>query len=100
YGVGAPDSEGKTIRPGANDDGLGIAGVLELARAFARAPRTERTLIFAAWTAEERGLLGSETFGVRPIYPPTKMVADMTIDILQTAGASREDRKSVCRERG
>jgi Zn-dependent M28 family amino/carboxypeptidase len=90
YGVGAPDSEGKTIRPGANDDGLGIAGVLELARAFARAQRTERTLIFAAWTAEERGLLGSETFGVRPIYPPAKMVADMTIDILQTAGASRD----------
>jgi Zn-dependent M28 family amino/carboxypeptidase len=90
YGVGAPDSEGKTIRPGANDDGLGIAGVLELARAFARAPRTERTLIFAAWTAEERGLLGSETFGVHPIYPPAKMVADMTIDILQTAGASRD----------
>jgi Zn-dependent M28 family amino/carboxypeptidase len=90
YGVGAPDSEGKTIRPGANDDGLGIAGVLELARVFARAPRTERTLIFAAWTAEERGLLGSETFGVHPIYPPAKMVADMTIDILQTAGASRD----------
>jgi Zn-dependent M28 family amino/carboxypeptidase len=90
YGVGAPDSEGKTIRPGANDDGLGIAGVLELARAFVRAPRTERTLLFAAWTAEERGLLGSETFGVHPIYPPAKMVADMTIDILQTAGASRD----------
>jgi Zn-dependent M28 family amino/carboxypeptidase len=90
YGVGAPDSEGKTIRPGANDDGLGIAGVLELARAFARAPRTERTLLFAAWTGEERGLLGSETFGVHPIYPPAKMVADMTIDILQTAGASRD----------
>jgi Zn-dependent M28 family amino/carboxypeptidase len=90
YGVGAPDAGGKTIRPGANDDGLGIAGVLELARAFARAPRTERTLIFAAWTAEERGLLGSETFGVHPIYPPDKMVADMTIDILQTAGASRD----------
>jgi Zn-dependent M28 family amino/carboxypeptidase len=90
YGIGAPDAEGKTIRPGANDDGLGIAGVLELAHAFERAPRTERTLIFAAWTAEERGLLGSETFGVHPIYPPDTMVADMTIDILQTAGASRD----------
>jgi Zn-dependent M28 family amino/carboxypeptidase len=90
YGVGAPDPEGKTIRPGANDDGLGVAGVLELAQAFAKAPRTERTLVFAAWTGEERGLLGSETFGVHPIYPPAKMVADLTIDILQTAGASRD----------
>lgn len=61
FGIGAPDSDGRTIRPGANDDGLGIAGVLELARAFAQTRRTERTLVFAAWTAEERGLLGSET---------------------------------------
>jgi Zn-dependent M28 family amino/carboxypeptidase len=90
YGIGAPDSAGRTIRPGANDDGLGIAGVLELARGFARAPRTERTLVFAAWTAEERGLLGSETFGVHPLFPPGKMVADMTLDILQTAGPARD----------
>jgi Zn-dependent M28 family amino/carboxypeptidase len=90
YGIGAPDSAGRTIRPGANDDGLGIAGVLELARAFAKAPRTERTLVFAAWTAEERGLLGSETFGVHPLYAPAKMVANLTIDILQTAGPSRD----------
>jgi Zn-dependent M28 family amino/carboxypeptidase len=90
FGIGAPDSQGRTIRPGANDDGLGVAGVLELARAFVRAPRTQRTLIFAAWTAEEPGLLGSETFGIHPLYSPAKMVADMTIDILQTAGPSRD----------
>ena len=90
FGIGAPDSTGRTIRPGANDDGLGIAGVLELARAFTQAPRTQRTLVFAAWTAEERGLLGSETFGVHPLFPPDKMVANMTIDILQTAGPARD----------
>jgi Zn-dependent M28 family amino/carboxypeptidase len=89
-GIGAPDAEGRTIRPGANDDGLGIAGILELARAFVQGPRTERTLVFAAWTAEERGLLGSETFGVHPLFSPAKMVADMTIDILQTAGPARD----------
>lgn len=90
YGIGAPDSNGRTIRPGANDDALGIAGVLELARAFARTPRPERTLVFAAWTAEERGLLGSETFGVHPLFSLARMVADMTIDILQTAGPARD----------
>jgi Zn-dependent M28 family amino/carboxypeptidase len=90
FGVGAPDAQGRRIRPGANDDALGIAGVLELARAFARAPRTQRTLLFAAWTAEESGLLGSETFGVHPLYQPEKMVADMTLDILQTAGPARD----------
>jgi Zn-dependent M28 family amino/carboxypeptidase len=90
FGIGDPDSQGRTIRPGANDDALGIAGVLELARAFAHAPRLQRTLVFAAWTAEERGLLGSETFGVHPLYRPEKTVANMTIDILQTAGPSRD----------
>jgi Zn-dependent M28 family amino/carboxypeptidase len=90
YGIGAPDSQGRTIRPGANDDGLGIAGVLELARAFARGPRTERTLVFAAWTAEERGLLGSETFGVHPLFSPAKTVANLTLDVLQTAGPARD----------
>ncbi len=90
FGIGDPDSQGRRIRPGANDDALGIAGVLELARAFAHAPRTQRTLVFAAWTAEERGLLGSETFGIHPPYLPEKTVADMTLDILQTAGPSRD----------
>ena len=90
FGIGEPDAQGRKIRPGANDDGLGIAGVLELARAFSRAPRTERTLVFAAWTAEESGLLGSETFGQHPLYPLSKTVADLTIDILQTAGPARD----------
>jgi Zn-dependent M28 family amino/carboxypeptidase len=86
YGIGPPDAQGQTIRRGANDDALGIAGVLELARAFARGPRTERTLLFAAWTAEEANLLGSETFGVRPLFALEKLVVDMTLDILQTGG--------------
>lgn len=90
FGIGAPDAAGRTIRPGANDDALGIAGVLELARALTQAPRTQRTLVFAAWTAEERGLLGSETFGVHPLFAPDKMVANMTLDILQTAGEARD----------
>jgi len=90
YGIGPPDARGRTIRRGANDDALGIAGVLELARAFARGPRTERTLVFAAWTAEEAHLLGSETFAVHPLFALGKMVADLTLDILQTAGPARD----------
>ena len=38
YGIGKPDAKGDTIRHGANDDGLGVAGVLEIARAFKAAP--------------------------------------------------------------
>lgn len=90
YGQGKPDERGRTIRPGANDDALGVAGVLELARAFAKGPRPQRSLIFALWTGEERGLLGSETYAARPLYPATKTVANLTLDILNTGGPSRD----------
>ncbi|WP_277984554.1 M28 family metallopeptidase [Sphingomonas faeni] len=90
YGIGAPDAQGRTIRPGANDDGLGVAGVLDLARNFAKAPRTDRSLVFALWSGEERGLLGSETYAVNPVYPAAKTVANLTLDILQTAGPAKD----------
>ena len=90
YGVGAPDAQGRTIRPGANDDGLGVAGVLEIARAFASRLRPDRSVVFAVWTAEERGLLGSETYAEHPVYPLAKTVANFTMGILETAGPSRD----------
>lgn len=90
YGVGPPDSQGRTIRPGAVDDAVGVAGVIEVARAFAKGPRPERTILFAAWTAEERGLLGSEYYAQNPSYPLEKMVANFTLDVLQTAGPARD----------
>jgi Zn-dependent M28 family amino/carboxypeptidase len=90
YGVGQPDAAGQTIRRGANDDGLGVAGVLEIARAFAAGPAPARTVVFAIWTAEERGLLGSETYAAHPLYPLATTVANLTMDILETAGPSRD----------
>jgi Zn-dependent M28 family amino/carboxypeptidase len=90
YGTGAPDAQGRTVRAGANDDALGLAGVLELARAFAAGPKPQRTLVFAAWTAEERGLIGSQAYAANPLYRPSKTVANLTLDILQTAGPSRD----------
>lgn len=90
YGEGPPDASGKTLRPGANDDALGTAGVLELARLFKAAPKPERTLVFALWTGEERGLLGSEYYAAHPIYPLAKTAANLTLDILQTAGPAKD----------
>ncbi len=89
YGEGAPDAEGRRIRPGANDDALGVAGVLAIARAAAKAPAA-RTQVFALWTGEERGLLGSETYAADPVYPAATTVANLTLDILQTAGPARD----------
>ncbi len=69
YGSGPADANGDTIRNGAHDDALGIAGLLEIARLARAGPRPQRTLLFAAWTAEERGLLGSEYYAANPLYP-------------------------------
>ncbi|HEX6375754.1 MAG TPA: M28 family metallopeptidase [Allosphingosinicella sp.] len=90
YGIGAPDARGKRIRPGALDDASGIAGVIELARAFKAGPPPERTLVFAAWTAEERGLLGAEHYATRPLFPMDKAVANLTLDTLQPNGIARD----------
>ncbi len=90
YGVGEPDAEGRTVRPGANDDALGMAGVLEIARVLAAGRPLERSVVFAAWTAEESGLLGSEAYVTDPVYPLEKTVANLTLDILQTAGPARD----------
>ncbi len=91
YGIGkVPGANGRLIRAGAADDAIGVAAVLELARNFAAAPRTKRTLLFAAWSAEERGLLGSETFAQSNLFPARDMVANYTMDVLQTAGAARD----------
>lgn len=90
YGVGAPDAEGRTVRPGANDDALGMAGVLEIARALKAGPPLQRSVVFASWTAEESGLLGSKYYAAHPIYPLATTVANLTLDILQTAGPARD----------
>ena len=90
YGVGPPDAQGRTVRPGAADDALGLAAMLEDARLFVYGPRPQRTLVFAAWTGEERGLLGSEYYAQHPLFPMEKMVANLTFDTLQFAGPVRD----------
>jgi Zn-dependent M28 family amino/carboxypeptidase len=90
YGEGPADASGKTLRPGANDDALGVAGVLELARQFKAGPAPDRTIVFALWTGEERGLLGSEHYATHPLYPLAKTAANLTLDILQTAGPAND----------
>jgi Zn-dependent M28 family amino/carboxypeptidase len=90
YGVGPADAQGRTIRPGAADDALGLAAMLEDARLFASGPRPQRTLLFAAWTAEERGLLGSEYYAQHPLFPMETMAANLTLDTLQWNGPVKD----------
>ena len=90
YGIGPADKQGRTIRPGASDDGLGLAAMLEDARLFVARPRPQRTLVFAAWTGEERGLLGSEYYAQHPLFPMATMVANLTFDTLQFVGPVKD----------
>ena len=90
YGAGRPDEKGRVFRAGANDDALGIAGILEIARALKKGPPPERSILFAAWTAEEHGLLGSEYYAQHPVFALERTAANLTIDILQTAGAAKD----------
>ncbi len=90
YGIGPTDAQGRTIRPGAADDALGLAAMLEDARLFASGPRPKRTLVFAAWTGEERGLLGSEYYAQHPLFPMQTMAANLTFDTLQFVGPVKD----------
>ena len=57
---------------------------------LAAGPPLQRSVVFAAWTAEESGLLGSEAYANNPLYPLEKTVANFTLDVLQTAGPARD----------
>jgi Zn-dependent M28 family amino/carboxypeptidase len=89
-GVGAPDATGDSIYNGAVDNGTGIAAVLELARLFAAGPRPQRSIVFAFWTAEEKGLLGSEYYAANPVYPLETTVAGFNIDALSPTGRAHD----------
>ena len=88
-GVGAPDAKGDTIYNGAVDNGTGIAGMIELARAYGKAPKTDRSVVFLAVTAEEKGLLGSEYYAANPVFPLGKTVAMINMDALSPGGKAR-----------
>jgi Zn-dependent M28 family amino/carboxypeptidase len=90
YGVGEPDANGLRFRPGALDDAIGVAGTLEIAHAFQQGPRPDRTIVFSAWTAEERNLLGSEFYAANPLLPLETTVANLTMDVLQPNGPARD----------
>ena len=88
-GVGAPDAKGDTIYNGAVDNATGTAALLELGRAFAHAPKPARSVVFLNVTAEEKGLLGSEYYAAKPLYPLAKTVAVINMDALDPMGPAR-----------
>ena len=74
---------GDSVYPGADDNASGVAALLEIARAFAasgRAPR--RTIIFAFWTGEEEGHLGSAHYVRNPLWPLERTAVYLNLDMI------------------
>jgi hypothetical protein len=78
-GVGTPDETGDSIYNGARDNAVGTVAVLNAAQYFAKNP-PKRSILFALWTAEEKGLLGSGYFANNPLIPLNQIVYNLNID--------------------
>ncbi|MFC5580218.1 M28 family metallopeptidase [Rhodanobacter terrae] len=88
-GIGAPDARGDRIYNGAVDNATGTAALIEMARAFAQGSRPERSVVFLNVTAEEKGLLGSEYYASKPLYPLAKTAGVINVDALDPHGPAR-----------
>jgi Zn-dependent M28 family amino/carboxypeptidase len=86
-----PDAQGDNIYNGAVDNATGCGILLELARTWSLAkPQPPRSILFAAVTAEEQGLLGSEYLGKHSPVPPRKISLDLNFDALAPLGDPEE----------
>lgn len=99
-GIGAPIN-GDTIYNGAMDDASGVATLLDIAHRLKTGHRPRRSLLFVVFAAEEKGLLGSHYFAVRPTVPVGSIVADLNFDMplplwpLTTVFAPGEDESTL-----
>ena len=80
-GIGTPVN-GDSIYNGANDDAAGTTAVIMLAKYFKALNNNERTLVFAAFTAEEVGGFGSQYFSRQ--FDPSKVMAMFNIEMIGT----------------
>jgi Zn-dependent M28 family amino/carboxypeptidase len=91
FGIDKTRAKGDEIYHGAIDNATGCGILLELARVWAGTkPAPTRSILFAAVTAEEQGLLGSEYFGKHPSIPAAKISLDLNYDALAPIGDPEE----------
>ncbi len=88
-GLGIPVNN-DSIYNGAVDNASGTACLLAIAEAFKKMPRTKRSIVFIAVTAEEQGLLGSAFYAENPIFNPKKTVANINMDALSSPGPMKD----------
>jgi hypothetical protein len=83
--------------PGADDNASGVAAVLEIARALASTPaaKPKRTLVFAFWTGEEEGKLGSGYYTRHPLWPLDRTSVYLNLDMIGHPWTTEEMQKLV-----
>ena len=79
-----PDS----IFNGADDDGSGTVGLIEIARTLSRGPGLRRSVLFVSHAAEERGLLGSSWYTDHPTVPIDSIVGEVDMDMIGRGDAT------------
>ena len=83
----APNNQNDSIMNGADDNASGTAAVMAIAKAFAASgKKPARSVVFMLFTAEERGLLGSDYYTKNPIFPIEKTVAMINLDMVGRNG--------------
>ncbi|MFM6954816.1 MAG: M28 family peptidase [Sphingobacteriaceae bacterium] len=93
--IGLTKEGADKVNNGADDDGSGTTGVLEMAQAFTKAkaeghgPR--RSILFLTVCGEEKGLLGSEWYSESPVLPLEKTVTDLNIDMIGRVDPAHKD---------
>lgn len=84
---------------GADDDGSGTVGVIEIAEAFVKAKAAgkgpRRTVIFMTVSGEEKGLWGSDYYSSHPVFPLEKTTADLNIDMIGRSDTERKEGDST-----
>jgi len=91
-GAGSLAQREGEVHHGADDNASGTAGLIELARLFTtQRPKPRRTIVFAAFSGEEEGLLGSNYYVNHPVIPLANTVAMINMDMI----GRMKDRKLV-----
>jgi Tol biopolymer transport system component len=88
----ARKGEENKIHPGADDNASGCAAILELAALFAQKSPRPRSLVFAFWSGEEIGLIGSSKYAEHPLLPLTNTIAYLNFDMI---GRLRENKLTI-----
>ncbi|MDP2954838.1 MAG: M28 family peptidase [Longimicrobiales bacterium] len=81
-GEGSLDPDARLVHNGADDNASGTAGLLDIARRLVEGPRPARSVLFIAFTGEEKGLWGSTRFVAEPTVDVSKAVAMLNLDMV------------------